>query len=221
MEASERHSQGRPNPYIPVRVRWFDDEVGELAQAGGQVVLLGAGLDTRPYRLDLPADLDWYELDRAEIFADKEPVLAGETPHCRRHLVVGDVAGDWADALLTAGFTPSRPTLWVAEGLLYYLNETSTQAMLRTARALGGGVLLADLFPAAIVERVAAMNVQRPAPPPFGSDDPDGLFARGGWRVAQITAPGGPGANFDRYPGLPAGRQIGHAQLIRAVSTVD
>src|SRR5262245_51482019 len=55
---SERQS-GRENNFIPVRVRWFDDTITRLTAPGVQVVLLGAGLDTRPYRLDLPADLDW------------------------------------------------------------------------------------------------------------------------------------------------------------------
>src|SRR6266699_6751320 len=47
---------GRPNPFLPIRTRHFDDVL--VAEAGrdrpGQVVLLGAGLDTRGFRLPLP-----------------------------------------------------------------------------------------------------------------------------------------------------------------------
>ena len=68
MVGSERAAGGE-NAYIPVRVRWFDDLIGSAAPGMRQVVVLGAGLDARPYRLDVPADTDWYELDRPEIFA--------------------------------------------------------------------------------------------------------------------------------------------------------
>jgi methyltransferase (TIGR00027 family) len=58
MSASERVGGGE-NSFIPVRVRWFDDLVVAVVAAGvRQVVSLGAGLDTRAYRLDLPQDLD-------------------------------------------------------------------------------------------------------------------------------------------------------------------
>src|SRR5581483_8775445 len=119
MTASERAGGGE-NAFIPVRVRWFDDLVAATT-AGGvrQVVLLGAGLDTRPYRLDLPADLDWYELDRAKVFAAKDPVLAGAAPRCRRHTVTADLAGDWSTPLRAAGLDDRRETLWLAEGLFF------------------------------------------------------------------------------------------------------
>src|SRR6185369_6428060 len=48
MQASERASGGE-NPYLPVRTRWFDDVIGAALAVGvDQVVMLGAGLDTRP-----------------------------------------------------------------------------------------------------------------------------------------------------------------------------
>ena len=65
---------GGENAVIPVRVRWFDDLIVSAAPTMWQVVLLGAGLDTRPYRLVLPADVDWYEVDRQEIFTAKQAV---------------------------------------------------------------------------------------------------------------------------------------------------
>jgi methyltransferase (TIGR00027 family) len=59
MAASERTAGGE-NAFIPVRVQWFDDLIVSAAAQVRQVVLLGAGLDTRAFRLDLPTDLDWY-----------------------------------------------------------------------------------------------------------------------------------------------------------------
>jgi methyltransferase (TIGR00027 family) len=94
MAASERASGGH-NAFIPVRVRWFDDLIASAAPQVRQVVLLGAGLDTRAFRLGLPADLDWYEVDHHEVLVAKDSVLAGCVPGCRRHVVAGDVGGDW------------------------------------------------------------------------------------------------------------------------------
>jgi methyltransferase (TIGR00027 family) len=80
MMASERQTGGE-NVTIPVRVRWFDDVTNDAVTAGiRQVVVAGAGLDTRPYRLDVPPDVDRYELDRPEVLADKESVLDGTIP---------------------------------------------------------------------------------------------------------------------------------------------
>lgn len=92
MAASERASGGE-NAFIPVRVRWFDDLILSEASRARQVVLLGAGLDVRAFRLDLPADLHWYEIDRPEAFAAKKNVLAGCAPRYRHHIVAADVGG--------------------------------------------------------------------------------------------------------------------------------
>jgi Leucine carboxyl methyltransferase len=89
-------------------VKWFDDVISSAATPGSQVVLLGAGLDTRPYRLDLPADVDWFELDRPEVFAAKEPALAGQGASCRRHTVIGDVSQEWPEPPRARRFRP-RP----------------------------------------------------------------------------------------------------------------
>jgi O-methyltransferase involved in polyketide biosynthesis len=44
---------------------------------------LAAGLDTRPYRLDLPPELIWVEADLPALIAEKDRVLAGQTPRCQ------------------------------------------------------------------------------------------------------------------------------------------
>jgi methyltransferase (TIGR00027 family) len=46
------------------------------------VLNLGAGLDTRPYRLSLPASLRWIEVDLPAILEYKQQQLAGESPNC-------------------------------------------------------------------------------------------------------------------------------------------
>ena len=103
-----------------VGVRMADDRVRDWLAAGcRQVVDLGAGLDTRAFRLRLPPELPWFEIDHPATFAFKEPVLerAGAEAVCRRHVIAADLSDDWATALTAAGFRPDIPTAWVAEGL--------------------------------------------------------------------------------------------------------
>ncbi len=69
---------GRFARYFGLRTRVLDDFVLRSTAAGArQVVLLGAGLDTRAFRLDLPSDCVVFEIDRAGVLAFKEQVLTG------------------------------------------------------------------------------------------------------------------------------------------------
>jgi len=225
MAASERVT-GSPNPYLPVRTRYFDDAVLDAVAAGAeQVVLLGAGMDTRAFRLALPADLDWYEVDHDSLFAAKEPVLdaAGAVPACRRRIVPGDVTADLVTVLAGTGFSPRRPTAWVAEGLLYYLTPEQVDALLRTlaGRSAPGSRLLADLVGTARIDEMHETRLRhgvKDLPRPFGHDDPAALLAASGWGIHTLTRAGALDANFGRFAGRPP-VQPGtpeHAQRLRS-----
>jgi methyltransferase (TIGR00027 family) len=221
MAASERLAGGE-NRFVPVRVRWFDDAI-LTALSGGvrQVVLLGAGLDTRAYRLAVPAQTAWFEVDVAEPLAEKDRVLRGQRPRCARTPVVADLAGDWRPRLEEAGFDPAGPTLWVAEGLLFYLAAPAVDALLTACAGAPDSALLADVMGTTGLtgEALRPYRESRAAagqPPPFGTADPIGLFAHSGWPEVTVTAPGGPGANFGRLPDLPAGLIPGAAHLVAA-----
>jgi methyltransferase (TIGR00027 family) len=100
MERSEAAGGGE-NAFLPVRTRFFDDVVA--ARATDQVVLFGAGLDTRPYRLPLPPHLTWYEIDRPEPLDEKWAVLDGVEPRCAFVRVPGDLGLDRVSDLAAAG----------------------------------------------------------------------------------------------------------------------
>jgi methyltransferase (TIGR00027 family) len=221
--ARSEGAAGGENTMIPVRVRWFDDAI-LAAVAGGlrQVVLLGAGLDTRPYRLDLPSELDWYDLDIPEVLADKASALVSARPRCRYHPVGADLTGGWSAALKGAGFAASNATLWVAEGLFFYLSQASILDILQ--RTVGpGGRFLADIIGTPGLAGPAMRPyldwcVRNGTPPPFGHDDPAALFAAGGWRVDSVRAPGAPDANYGRLPERLPGHQPGHTHFVSATA---
>jgi methyltransferase (TIGR00027 family) len=109
---------------IAVRTRFFDDFFTSAASAGiRQAVILASGLDTRAYRLRWPPDAVVFEIDQPQVIEFKSGVLAdlGATAAADRRPVAIDLRDDWPTALRDGGFDPTRPTAWIAEGLLVYL----------------------------------------------------------------------------------------------------
>lgn len=110
--------------YQAVRTLFFDTFFTNAAAAGiRQMVILASGLDSRAYRLHWPEGTVVFEIDQPKVLEYKGEVLAenGVEPTAERHAVAIDLRQDWPAALKAAGFDPSRPTAWLAEGLLMYL----------------------------------------------------------------------------------------------------
>ncbi|KIF02927.1 SAM-dependent methyltransferase [Streptomyces sp. RSD-27] len=138
---------GRFARYFGLRTRVLDDfllrSVGTNVR---QVVLLGAGLDTRAFRLDWPSDLVVFEIDRAGVLDFKQQVLTdlSAAPKVKRVPVPVDLREDWVTALTTAGFDPAAPSVWLAEGLLFYLPSPAETYLIDTVdRLTTGGSALA------------------------------------------------------------------------------
>jgi methyltransferase (TIGR00027 family) len=102
-----------------------------------QIVLLGAGLDTRAYRFEplSSGGHTLYEVDLPSIINYKTEVLKDESPLCKLIRVPADLEDDnWWRELISSGFSSTAPTLWILEGLIYYLpKHTSTSILTRAA----------------------------------------------------------------------------------------
>ncbi|MFM9035957.1 MAG: class I SAM-dependent methyltransferase [Mycobacterium sp.] len=110
--------------YQAVRTHFFDSFFADATAAGiRQVVILASGLDSRAYRLRWPQGTVVYEIDQPKVLEYKAATLAGHgaEPAAERREVAVDLRQDWPAALQAAGFDASRPTAWLAEGLLMYL----------------------------------------------------------------------------------------------------
>jgi methyltransferase (TIGR00027 family) len=119
--------------WVTVRTRFLDDVVtAACAGACRQVVIVGAGLDARAYRLNWPRGTRLWELDLPEVLAFKEMVVQAEgwVPRCERVTVEVDLAGDWGRRLEAAGFDALAPVVWLAEGLLAYLSAAVRDSLL-------------------------------------------------------------------------------------------
>ncbi|AXG82210.1 SAM-dependent methyltransferase [Streptomyces paludis] len=138
---------GRFARYFGLRTRVLDDFLlGSVRADARQVVLLGAGLDTRAFRLDWPSDLVVFEVDRAGVLAFKQRVLTdlSASPKVKRVAVPVDLRAGWVTALTRAGFDAAVPSVWLAEGLLFYLPGPAETYLIDTVdRLTAGGSALA------------------------------------------------------------------------------
>jgi methyltransferase (TIGR00027 family) len=154
---------------MAVRTRFFDAFFQEATQAGiRQAVILASGLDARAYRLDWPADMTLFEVDQPEVIAFKTETLAelGASPTTDRRTVAIDLRNDWPAALTEAGFDRSRPTAWIAEGLLGYLPPEAQDRLLDNISALSadGSRLATEAIPdMADVDQEQARELMRKA----------------------------------------------------------
>src|SRR5258708_10739821 len=106
--------------YMASRTAFFDRFFLEATGAGiSQAVILAAGLDARSWRLPWPDGVTVYELDQPKVLDFKASTLAehGAEPACHRVAMPVDLRQDWPAALQQAGFDPSAPSIWSAEGL--------------------------------------------------------------------------------------------------------
>jgi methyltransferase (TIGR00027 family) len=135
--------------YLAMRTPFFDEGILRAAPRTPQVVVLGAGLDSRAFRLGLGRETTVFEIDRAPVQKFKSDVLdqVGAEPTCVRRTIAADmVTDDLADALIDAGFDEQKPTCWVAEGLFVYLTSAECDDLLAAIESLSasGSTLLGE-----------------------------------------------------------------------------
>ncbi|KOG42224.1 class I SAM-dependent methyltransferase [Streptomyces decoyicus] len=133
---------GRFARYFGLRTRVLDDFLLRSVHTGArQVVLLGAGLDSRAFRLDWPPGCVIFEIDREGVLAFKHKVLVGlsATPKAARVPIPVDLRADWVGALTDAGFDTDAPSAWLAEGLLFYLPSAAEMYLIDTVDRLSAG----------------------------------------------------------------------------------
>src|SRR6202790_4946833 len=143
--AGERGRQIAESVPGAVRADWawvgrtylFDQLIVErLGQGTDMVVNLAAGLDARPYRMDLPAALQWIEVDLPAILDYKKEILAAEQPRCALERVRLDLSdGAARRELFTRLGSRSRKALILTEGLLIYLTRDEVASLARDLAA--------------------------------------------------------------------------------------
>jgi methyltransferase (TIGR00027 family) len=101
------------------------------------VVNLAAGLDARPWRLPLPEELLWIDVDMPPMLDRKEAVLQGEKPRCRYEAIRQDLSrvSERQEAFRSIG-SRVRKALVITEGLLIYLDADAVAGLARDLAAV-------------------------------------------------------------------------------------
>ncbi|WP_203725489.1 class I SAM-dependent methyltransferase [Paractinoplanes durhamensis] len=125
-----------PRPSAVARTRLIDDLVVAALRGGArQVLLLGAGYDSRAYRLPGMSRVAVFEADHPATQAVKRRLIRGAVrPERRGHVTfvpVDLLVEDLGEALLRNGFAALEPTVVVWEGVTNYLTEAAVDATLR------------------------------------------------------------------------------------------
>lgn len=202
-------SGDRDKGRIAIRTRFFDDfveaslaafdaEDGDGTKAR-QVVLLGAGYDTRSWRCKAPNErarsmTRIFEVDATSVLARKLEIVGAETPLTlgseRREVRCDMEREDWFAALEAAGFERDRPTVWILEGLLYYLSPRVAKAMLERCRTASapGSTLGVSVVNRAALRRATREPLRRKLARFLGFDKSQ-KSARAMWRSAIDDVP--------------------------------
>jgi methyltransferase (TIGR00027 family) len=179
-----------------------------VARGVDRVVNLGAGLDTRPYRLELPGPVDWVEVDYPDVIQFKSERMVGEVPRCELERVGLDLADvDARRALLARLDSASARLLVLTEGVVPYLDLEQAGSLAADIHALRNvDAWIVDYVSPeshAYRRRAGLQRHMRNAPFKFEPADWFAFFAERGWRVRDIRYLAEEGARLGRRAPLP------------------
>lgn len=153
-----------------------------------QIVLLGAGLDTRAYRFKpLQTNMHTiFEIDFPIINRYKEEILQGEQPLCGLIRLSTDLSNlDWISDLKKSGFSSDTPTFWVLEGLVYYMEQEVVASLLSkivNISAENSQIFVDVCVPAYVEVRLGPFS--KHSKWGLNKKDVPSFFTKAGWNVS-------------------------------------
>jgi methyltransferase (TIGR00027 family) len=205
------------------RKRFIDDKLAEALDAIDAVVILGAGFDTRPYRLTRQVRIPVFEVDVPVNIARKAKTVRralGDPPLSVRLVALDFERDDLLTALAEHGYHTDYRTFFICEGVTQYLTEDGVRRTLEGLHAAAPG----SRFVFTYVRRdfIDGTNLygtrtlyrntrQRQQLWQFGlhPDEVAGFIGEYGWRLVEQA---GPDEFVQRYV-EPTGRKLNASQL--------
>lgn len=171
-----------------------DDMINEQVRQGVDMVInLAAGLDARPYRMQVPASLKWVEVDLPEILSYKEEILRDEKPVCSLERIRLDLSNAAQRRDLFAELSRrSNNALIITEGLLIYLNADDVVGLakdLATPPSFQSWLL--DIVSPGLLRMFAkriAKQLHQAAPFKFAPPEGPNFFLPYGWRPVDVRS---------------------------------
>jgi methyltransferase (TIGR00027 family) len=157
------------------------------------VANLAAGLDARPWRLDLPMKLTWLDVDLPDIQQYKRDALQGEKPQCQLEWVPADLANtDARRSVLAKVASSPGPALVVTEGLLIYLEREQVMALATDLAATPNlRWWLIDIASPGLLKmmgRTWGKGVSQSAPFKFAPEEDTAFFEPAGWKEVEYRS---------------------------------
>jgi len=194
---------------VVIRTCIIDDLIqGAIAEGVDTVLNLGAGLDTRPYRMALPKTLRWIEVDYPHVIDLKQSRLSNETPRCRLEHIKLDLADDSARRIvLEKVANNSKEILVLTEGVIPYLPETAVASLgsdLRSKESIK--CWITDYFSPASYEyrrKSGLSRAMKNTPFLFEPIDYFGFFDNIGWQPKETRYLAAEAERLHRPPPFP------------------
>jgi methyltransferase (TIGR00027 family) len=190
MKAATKHAWS----YV-ARTYLFDTYVAqEIAAGTDMIVNLAAGLDARPYRMQVPSSLQWIEVDLPDLIAYKEEILRTEKPACKLERVRLDLSDVNARrALFVELGRRAKRVMAMSEGLIIYLTAdeacdlgedlAAQPAFQRWAIDLCSPKLLTMLQ-----KEIGSPLRDAGAPLKFAPEDGPAFFTKCGWKPLDVRS---------------------------------
>lgn len=177
-----------------IRTAVMDEMIVRCIQQGARTVLnLAAGLDTRAYRLDLPADLHWIHVDFQPMIDYMQEHLSGETPRCHLEYVAADLRETEQRDVLFRKASKHGPVLVITEGLLVYLLPEQVASLAKSLQGTAKATWwVTDLASPLLLKRLAKSwskkLAQGNSPFQFAPEQGTAFFKPFGWYEAEYRS---------------------------------
>lgn len=147
------------------RTGLFDAALARHLKGVNQLVILGAGMDTRSYRM--PQEIHCFEVDAPRTQDSKRQMLQRAGLDTTRITFVSAdfLREDWLEKLVDTGFDPGKPSFFLWEGVTMYLDREAVESTLcKIASTASGSAIAFDYFNADLIEaRSLYMSYSRAA----------------------------------------------------------
>jgi methyltransferase (TIGR00027 family) len=186
---------GRDNDWSMITRTWLGDQfINQQVQQGVDTVInLAAGLDARPYRMQLPPSLKWIEVDLPEILAYKEEILRDEKSVCSLERIRLDLSNATARRELFSELGGrSKKALIITEGLLIYLTSDDVAGLakdLAVPPSFQSWIL--DIASPGLLRMLAkrmAKQLNEAAPFKFAPPEGPDFFVPYGWKPVDVRS---------------------------------
>jgi methyltransferase (TIGR00027 family) len=194
---------------VVIRTHIIDHFIMNLIPTGIDTVLnLGAGLDTRPYRLNLPSNLRWIEVDFPKIIDHKNEKLKDQTPRCQLERVQLDLSNaEIRDEFLSKISRESKNVLVITEGVIPYLSNEDARSLADALKKHHNFVhWITEYYSPEILKFLRTpkrLTQMRNAPFLFYPDNWFDFFKQSGWDIQDTKYFGVESEKLGRTPPTP------------------